>query len=188
MRVKKKVGMNCSQRKSEGQISNQETAHTLDHELERARAAAERNYRSYPNVVGVAAGTKFVKRLATGSHYCIHFYVRQKPPKGRLRKAVLPRFVYGRFRNGKVNRKIKFPTDVIRVGAIRMACGSGSQIEALGSRGAITLLFQNKFRADKNFCLLTCAHVVGDLMRSPALNPELNSECCPNVSPFAVVV
>ena len=168
-------------------MSGEQPRRSPDDNLERAIKAAERNYLGFPNVVGIAAGTKFVKRRATANHRCIHFYVTRKLVRREV-DGMLPSFVYARFRNGKVNRKIRYGTDVIKVGRIRMACACGSALEALGTRGAITLLFRNKSRSDRRFYLVTCAHVTGDLAASPPLNAELESECCPKARPFASVV
>jgi hypothetical protein len=145
--------------------------------LLRARDAAERNYSKHHNVLGISAGTKFKKQTPTDNHLSIQFYVRRKRRPDRIALR-LPRFVFGRLKNGKVDRRVKFETDIIEVGDIAMACGSGSKVKALGETGAITLLFRNKAAGDDgNFYLVTCAHVVGDLERSPPVDPDLESPC-----------
>ena len=154
--------------------------------LDRARAAAERRYGRDANVVAVSAGLKFVNGRATGDAGCIQFLIRRKRRKANLRGRALPAYVFGRDASGRVNRQMRFRTDVIEVGAIELAGGAGDRIEATGSQGAITLLFRNKRAPDRrNFYLVTCAHVVGNLDASPPPNPEIESETWPQVDPFA---
>src|SRR5262245_46059194 len=90
-------------------------------ELQRAKEAAVRRYRNYPNVVGISAVTKYQREVATTNHASIHFYVKEKVSRRRFKGRMLPRFVYGRFKNGKINRKVRFFTDVIRVGSVRQS-------------------------------------------------------------------
>lgn len=172
--------------KSAKGISRTNVGLKLREEIKRAREAAERNYLNYPNVVGVAAGTEFKKKKPTNNHYCIQFYVKRKTHSRKQTGRPLPRFVYGRFKDGRLNSRVKFPTDVIKVGRISMACGGGSQVDAFDERGTITLLFRNKTTTDgHNFYLITCAHVVGNLEESPPMHPELESDCRPDAKPFA---
>ena len=164
----------------------------LNQELIRAKRAARRLYRNYPNVVGISTGTKYVKSAATDDHTSIQFYVRGKGfPKNRKRKE-LPRFVYGRFKNGKVNRKLRFTTDVIEVGRVRMVCGAGSPISSsIGltrQDGTITFLFKNKTKADNNYYVVSCAHVIGDIDGQSDIPVELESECRPGITPFATTI
>ena len=148
-----------------------------------ALAAALRVHKRYPNVVGISSGTKFVKGVATEDHAAIHFYVRRKVSKKTSKGRMLPSFIYGRFKNGKINRKVKFKTDVIEVGRVKKTCGSGMAITGnLGltrQKGRITLLFKNKAAGDNDFYVVSCAHVLGDIDgRSKSIVPFLQSGGC----------
>ncbi len=160
--------------------------------LFRAKQAAHRLYRNYSNVIGMSTGTKFVKNAATENHASLQFYVWKKGlPKNRKGKA-LPRFVYGRFKNGKVNRKLRFTTDVIEVGRIRTVCGAGSPISSsigLTRRdGTMTLVFRNKAKSDRNTYVLSCAHVIGNPNGQTELPVTIQSEYAPGITAFAAIV
>jgi hypothetical protein len=99
----------------------------------------------------------------------------------------LPGFVYHRFPDGRIDRRRKIPTDVIPVGRMRAACGAGSPLSSNGDRGLITLIFRNKVEAGKPFYLISCAHVVGDLDRSPPAYDALATEDS-TAAPFARTV
>jgi hypothetical protein len=164
----------------------------LYEELIRAKRAALRLYRSYRNVIGISTGTKYVKNTATENHASIQFYVREKGlPKNRKVKP-LPRFVYGRFKNGKVDRKVKFTTDVIGVGRVRMVCGAGSPISSsigLTRRdGTMTFVFKNKARSDSHYYVLSCAHVIGNMDGQTELPVIIETECSPGITPFAAIL
>jgi hypothetical protein len=160
-----------------------------DAELIRAGRAALKLYKKYPNVVGISTGTKYVKRTATDNHASIQFYVREKGfPKNRKRKA-LPRFVYGRFKNGKVNRKLRFTTDVIKVGRVRLVCGAGSPISSsIGltrQTGTMTFVFKNKLGSGNNYYVVSCAHVIGNIDGQSDIPVIVKSKCRPGTTPFA---
>jgi hypothetical protein len=161
-------------------------------ELIRAKLAALRLYRNYPNVVGISTGTKYVEETATENHASIHFYVRKKELPKNDKKNVLPRFVYGRFRNGKVNRKLKFTTDVIEVGRVRMVCGAGSSISSsIGltrQNGTMTFVFKNKFGSDNNYYVVSCAHVIGNIDGQSDMPVVVESESRPGTTPFATTL
>ena len=151
-------------------------------ELLAVRHAAHRRYHSYPNVLGVGIGTKFQRRSPNAPFArrirdltCIQFFVTRKrkgiPPRHRL-----PGFVYHRFPDGRVDRRRKIPTDVIPVGGMRAACGAGSPLSCNGDRGLITLIFRNQVEAGKPFYLISCAHVVGDMGRSPPACDAVTTE------------
>jgi hypothetical protein len=84
--------------------------------------------------------------------------------------------VYARGRGGAIDRRRRIPTDVIALGRVRFACAAGTRLDAAGERGTLTLLFRN--RPDGKTYALTCAHVAGDLLRSPPADPRLRSRCC----------
>jgi hypothetical protein len=177
------------------QTSRRDTTSTdgLYEELIRAKQAALRLYKSYPNVVGISAGTKYVKRKATDNHASIHFYVSQKLPPKTFKGKVLPKFVYGRFRNGKINRSLKFMTDVIEVGRVRMACGAGSRISGsfglTRQNGTITFVFKNKAISDNNnYYVVSCAHVIGNIDGPQDMPMIVDSECSPGTTPFATTI
>lgn len=164
----------------------------LNQELIRAGRAALRLYRRYPNVVGISTGTKYVKSTATDNHASIQFYVREKGfPKNRKRKA-LPRFVYGRFKDGKVNRKLRFTTDVIKVGRVRMVCGAGSPISSsIGltrQNGTMTFVFKNKLGSGNNYYVVSCAHVIGNIDGQNDIPVVVESESRPGTTPFATTL
>lgn len=160
--------------------------------LSYARQAALRLYKSYPNVVGISTGTKYVEDRATEDHASIQFYVRKKGlPKNREGKA-LPRFVYARFKNGRVNRKVKFITDVIEVGRVGIVCRAGCPISSsigLSRRdGAMTVVFRNKAKSDSNTYVVSCAHVIGNMDGQTDQPVVIESECPPRITPFAEMV
>jgi len=154
-----------------------------------ALEAAKRRYRSVPGVLGVAGGIKLLRGKPTGE-WAVLFFVDRKLRRPSRR---LPRFVYGRDGRGKLLRPVRIPTDVIATGVSRFACGAGRTIHAAGERGAMTLLFRDRAGGDSRagkgaFYLLTCAHVAGDLERSPPLSRNLRVDRPPGESPFAVVI
>lgn len=159
-------------------------------ELLRVKHFARRRYRSWPNVLAVGIGTKF-KRPSPASAAsrrvegvtCVQFFVTRKR-RIRMPRRQLPGFVYGRFRNGRVDHRRKIPTDVIPVGVIQAACGAGSPLDAPGEHGLVTLIFRNKAEAGKPFYLISCAHVAGDIHRSPPAYDGLTSDCSA-AAPFA---
>ena len=161
----------------------------LNQELIRAKRAARRLYRRYPNVVGISTGTKYVKNAATDDHASIHFYVRKKGFPKSHKKKILPRFVYGRFKNGKVNRKLRFTTDVIKVGRVRMVCGAGSPISSsIGltrQNGTMTFVFKNKLGSGNNYYVVSCAHVIGNIDGQSDIPVIVKSKCRPGTTPFA---
>jgi hypothetical protein len=161
-------------------------------ELMRAKRVALRLYRNYPNVVGISAGTKYVEGAATDNHASIHFYVREKWRSKSHKGKVLPRFVYGRFKNGKVNRKLRFATDVIEVGRVRMVCGAGSPISSsIGltrQNGTMTFVFRNKDDSDSNSYVVSCAHVIGNIDGQNDIPVVVESETRPETIPFATTL
>jgi hypothetical protein len=164
----------------------------LSEELIRVGRAALRLYKRYPNVVGISTGTKYVKRTATDNHASIQFYVRKKGfPRSRKRKA-LPRFMYGRFKDGKVNRKLRFTTDVIEVGRVRMVCGAGSPISSsIGltrQNGTMSFVFRNKAESDNYYYVVSCAHVIGNIDKQGDLSMIVESETRPETVPFATTL
>ena len=155
------------------------------HELLRVCEAARKNYGKYPNVVGISAGTKFKKKQATNCVEAIQFYVQKKPKSSEKISGLLPKFVFGRDKNGRVNHGKRFPTDVIKVGRVSLACGAGSEIDG-DHRGTMTIIFRNKDINDlKNYYVVTCAHVMGDFSRSKPIIEEMESDCRAGLTPFA---
>jgi hypothetical protein len=115
----------------------------------RAVAAARRRRLGRAGVVGVAWGFKWKGGVRTDV-LAVHFLVERKL---RRPAKALPRSILG------------IPTDVIEVGRPAFACRAGSPVRAGGERGTIALAFRP--------FLLTCAHVAGDLERSPPIDPVL---------------
>jgi hypothetical protein len=145
--------------------------------LEATVAACRKRYGHYPNVIGIGAGLKvtkgqvlFNKDEEIDTTICMHFYVRHKVqdlPSGSR----LPRFVYARTAEDTVDRTWRIPTDVVNVGSPRFAQKSGTAIFPTGKSGAITIVFQNRAGSRRSSYLVTCAHIVGDLMQSPPVDP-----------------
>ena len=131
----------------------------------------------------MGVGLKFRSGRLVDEGACVQFCVRRKLQRPGAHR--LPRFVYARRRDGKVERSRRIPTDVVVVRSPRFACGAGTRLEAPGELGTLTLLFRN--RPDGGYYLLTCAHVAGSLERSPPPDPRLESECC-RAAPFAITV
>jgi hypothetical protein len=152
--------------------------------LRRAAAGAAQRYRRLPHVLAVAAGQKYRGGEPTGE-LAVQFFVDRKLARPRVR---IPRWVFARRRDGRVDRSRCFVTDVVEVGRLEFACGGGSQVAALGERGTITLIFRNRAAGAPEWCLLTCSHVAGDLRESPPVDDELASDDCTSADPFARVV
>ena len=144
--------------------------------LLQASEACKRTYRRYPNVIGIGIGQKFTNGTPLASSLCIHFYVRQK--KEINSKKRLPRFVYARTSDGKVDRSMKISTDVIELKNLSFACKSGTEIDVIGESGTITMVFKNKTQENSDYYLVTCAHVAGDVQRSEPVDPRISSSCC----------
>jgi hypothetical protein len=128
-------------------------------------------YGSHPNVLAVGIGAKFTGGSPGGRSRvpgvtCIQFFVRRKrrsiQPRDRL-----PRFVYCRLPDGGVDRRRRMLTDVIAVGGIRAACGAGSLLDSNPDHGLVTLIFRNKAEPRRPVYLVSCAHVAGDIRRTP---------------------
>jgi len=124
-------------------------------------------------VVGIAAGFKFRGGRRAGAP-AVQFFVERKvsrPPRA------LPGFVLSRDARGRAIRSSRIPTDVIAARSPRFTCGSGASLRAFGERGSLALLFRDRSggadRPSRATYLLTCAHVAGDLERSPPLSPAL---------------
>ncbi len=164
----------------------------LAEELARVGRAALRRYKQYPNVLGISTGTKYVKRMPTNNHASIQFYVRKKRSPEDLKKKELPKFVYGRFENGKVNRRRKFTTDVIEVGRVKAVCGAGSPIfSSFGltrQNGTMSFVFKNKAQSDHHYYVLSCAHVIGNIDEPGDLSVVVESETRPQTVPFATTL
>lgn len=158
--------------------------------LGRARDAAERNYRWYPQVLGVGAGRKFRGKEPTDEIHCIQFFVTRKLRNPEAIGRSLPAFVYGRKHDGSIDRSIRFPTDVIAVGRVEPACSAGSELDSeTGRFGAITLVFRNRMAGGAGRALMiTCAHVVGDLEETTPPDPDVESTCCRDVEPLGEAI
>jgi len=154
----------------------------------RVLETARIKYSKYPIVLGVAVGIKYRKRQAT-DEVGIVFFVEKKEDMP-LKK--LPRYLYGRFANGRVNLRKRIKTDVIQVGRVEFACGAGSEVSPIGGdSGTITLFFRNKAISDPtSYYILTCSHVVGNMEDSPPVGEyrNLRSPCCAGIYPFAETV
>jgi hypothetical protein len=161
-----------------------------DQELIHVKRFAHRRYHSRPNVLAVGIGTKFKRTTPAPASSrrvegvtCLQFFVTRKQRAIRPRHR-LPRFVYARLRDGRVDHRRRIPTDVIPVGRIHAACGAGSPLDAAADHGLITLIFRNKAEPGRHCYLLSCAHVAGDIHRSPPAYGELTSD--PSLAgPFA---
>jgi hypothetical protein len=155
-------------RKTVTRTSSQTAAETLRRTCE----ACHRTYGRNPNVIGVGIGLKFVSGHAHPGAECLHFYVRRKLKRLGPRRR-LPRFVYARRHDGRVDRSRKICTDVIELRRLSFACTAGSEIHVIGESGTLTLLFRNKAPGQQGFFLITCAHVAGDVRHSPPVDPQI---------------
>lgn len=142
--------------------------------LRRAAAAARRSYLGRPGVLAVGWGLKYTGGVEVEGVLCVQFLVRLKR---RRVASPLPRHVFARRRDGSVDRSRRFPTDVIELRGVRFACESGSPLDVVGESGTATLIFRNRAEPARPFYLITCAHVAGDLRRSPPADPEIESRC-----------
>jgi hypothetical protein len=156
-----------------------------------AQQDAEARFRSYPNVLAIGVGAKFkrgtrktnppakVEGLA-----CIQFFVTRKVRSLKPHQR-LPGFLYTKSRGG---RRGRISTDVIPVGRIQAAsCGAGSRLDSNRDHGLITLIFRNKVPRSREYFLISCAHVAGNMLRSA---PAFNELTCASSSaiPFARTV
>ncbi|MDI1279424.1 hypothetical protein [Methylobacter sp.] len=157
------------------QSANDRNNNNLDMLL-RASEACKRRYGKYPNVIGIGVGQEFTHGSPLANNLCIHFYVTQKFSEITLKK--LPRFVYARTPDGKIDRSIKINTDVIELKKLSLVCKAGTEIGVIGEAGTITIIFRNKILGSSDFYLVTCAHVAGNLRQSPPTDPSINSSCC----------
>jgi hypothetical protein len=131
----------------------------------RTSEACSIRYMHYPNVIGMGIGLKLTKGTPIDDQLSIIFYVHQKVKQIPTNRK-LPRFIYARTNDGKIDRSLRLRTDVIELKNLKFTYQSGTQITIPGKLGTITMIFQNKDPHDKNFFLITCAHVLGD-MKSP---------------------
>src|SRR5664280_1279319 len=152
-----------------------------------AKQDAEARFRSYPNVLAIGIGSKFkrspgLRRPARVEGLaCIQFFVSRKVQTLRAARR-LPQFLYSTARGG---RRRRISTDVIPVGRIQAAtCGAGSTLDANRDHGLITLIFRNKVPQSREFFLISCAHVAGNMRRSPPSFNELTSASSSAI-PFA---
>jgi hypothetical protein len=146
--------------------------------LIRTLEVSRKNYSRYPNVVGIGTGIKYSNGHPQDNKLCIHFYVRKKVKRLPRRKK-LPKFVYARSDDGSVDYSTKIPTDIVELKRLKFACKSGNEIDVTGESGTITIIFRNRSVSanQSEFYLLTCAHVAGELRRSPPVDPSMRSSC-----------
>jgi hypothetical protein len=142
--------------------------------------AAYKNYKRYPNVCGISHGAKFSDGQRNSSiKNAVQFFVSKKIGNKEDLKKTLPGFVYGRNKQGKVDKSVKIPTDVIELQNLELCCLSGNEVStSTGARGSINLIFENQV-GDPSVLILTCSHVAGDMTFSP-LADELrggNMDC-----------
>jgi hypothetical protein len=145
--------------------------------LERTAEALRSVYRRYPNVMAVTWGPKLRRGRRVPGVECIQFLVRRKPRLGKCAKGRLPRFVYARGERGRLDRRVRIPTDVIHVGGVKFACAGGTRVKVGLERGTVTLVFRNRAENARPLYLLTCAHVAGDVQASHPSRP-VESDCC----------
>jgi hypothetical protein len=167
--------------------SSEEIVDAAEKEPLKILEACRRNYSHYPNVISIGAGIKYKKHKPIGGKGCVHFYVRKKIKRFDRHKR-LPRFVYARLDDGTIEYSRKLLTDVIELKRLRFACKSGSEIDVIGESGAITLVFKNRAAEQSGYFMLTCAHVAGDVLHSPPVDPAIRSSCCKKGSILANTV
>jgi len=132
-------------------------------------AACRNTYQKYPNVCGISVGNKYEDGEPNKGVQAVQVFVSEKILDETVLEKVVPKYVYERFKSGAVNRSKRIETDVIELKNLQTCCAAaGDPIETLGQRGTTTLIFADKDQVDIVLLLLTCSHVVGDLMASPA--------------------
>jgi hypothetical protein len=149
--------------------------------------ACRRLYGRRPGVLGVGAGLKFTDGAAHDDTTVIQFYVRRKqaaPPSGER----LPRFVYARREDGLPDRSRRIATDVIELGQPRFAVRSGAPLDVIGESGALTMLFDNQMPQHPGRFLITCAHVAGEVTRTPPVDPRITLPGSPHGALFATTL
>lgn len=155
-------------------------------EIEKAITICKKNYFHYPNVIGIGGGLKCTNHKWNRKTLAVHFYVKEKRGEAELEGKILPKFVYARFEDGSIDFSNKVPTDVIQIKEPEFTCGAGTIVGVIGEQGTLSLVFQNKAGDKAKFFALTCAHVAGDIRRSPPSNPNMASSCCANTPIFAI--
>jgi hypothetical protein len=129
-----------------------------------------RHYRSLDNVIGISAGSKYVRGKRLPGVECVQFFVTEKvKDKNRLKRSV-PSFVYKRLPDGSIDYSVKIPTDVIVLRNLRVCCRGGNEIAFVGGEGTVTLVFRNKSANDPQVMFLTCSHVTGSVDHAPDAN------------------
>ena len=136
-------------------------------------------------MVGITSGHKYTGNKATPDDFSIRFLVGRKVEHHKCKRR-LPRFLYGRTAKGKVDRSLRFATDVVALGKVRASCGAGSFLQCTpGGRGTASLIFRDKSVPSAGFFLVSCAHVLSRF--SGGQKVIASSECCSD-SLFASLV
>jgi hypothetical protein len=137
----------------------------------RTAEACTKNYLRHPNVICIGVGLKETSGRVVDDKPSFVFYVRQKLEQKSLKKS-LPRFIYARTSDGKIDYKVKLRTDVIVMKEIEFAQRSGTRVGTLTRSGAITIVFKNKVPGQSEYYLITCAHVAGKIQSSSQTSSE----------------
>lgn len=171
-----------------GNTKKSSYAEYTEEELLVVKEKCKKNYLNYPNVIGVGIGLKFVNNQMLEEKLCIQFYVRRKISDSQITKKKLPKFVYRRFKNGSIDYSNKIITDVILLNNLCFTCKAGTVVDVIGESGALTLVFKNKIGNQSTYYALTCAHVAGNVLHTPPINPSMESSCCQSSTIFATTV
>ncbi len=69
-----------------------------------------------------------------------------------------------------------------------LACKVGTIVDVIVESGTLTLVFKNKKSDQSAYYVLTCAHVAGNVIQTPPVDPLMDSSCCQSTSNFAVTI
>lgn len=131
--------------------------------IEKTLRATSRNYKSFRGVCGVSFGAKISNGEIQEGIQAVQFFVSEKLDPDKLARH-LPRHVFERTLEGKVDRDTKIPTDVIELKNLKLCCYSGDGLgNQFGAEGSIALIFENRADAGKPM-LISCSHVATDLV------------------------
>lgn len=125
--------------------------------------AAAKNYRNYPSVCGVSYGAKYSGGELLEGVEAVQFFVTEKTDPKDLPRT-LPKYVFQRSGDGRLDRGTQIPTDVIELRNLQLCCQAGDGVgNEFGAEGSVALFFENQ--ADGGRAMLaTCSHVASDLM------------------------
>ncbi|MFC1805560.1 hypothetical protein ACFL09_01090 [Planctomycetota bacterium] len=125
-----------------------------------------RRYVDGRNVLGVGRGKKSVRKRLTEID-AIVVYVRRKGDQYCARRRRLPSYVFDRDKDGRVNRRMRYPVDVRALGKVRFTCSGEKVLGQPARKGTTTICFDAEGADGRTRCYaLSCSHVIGYLLGS----------------------